>query len=234
MERALRAGGVPFEVIAGAPAGRYGARVTFRSHRGCEDAVARALGTTVHPWGTPDWMGVRVHPDGRVHCKPYHRVVELDDRFAVVTPFTGTLYPVMASQDNGETELYLRQSHASDWSAFVDRCLAPLTTRSPFTFALSPHHAADSFCVSMRWRGSRIDAISVFAADRSLPSDRDIAGAWVAGLDDDDRDAYEAALGGVRSIGPRPRHGWHAMLAWTLEADGRFHRAVSLRVPIMM
>jgi hypothetical protein len=85
----------------------------------------------------------------------------------------------------------------------------------------------------MRWRGSRIDAISVFAADRSLPSDRDIAGAWVAGLDDDDRDAYEAALGGVRSIGPRPLHGWHAMLAWTLEADGTFHRAVSLRVPLM-
>ena len=83
----------------------------------------------------------------------------------------------------------------------------------------------------MRWRASRIEAISLFADDRSLPSDRVIADEWIAGMSADDRDAYEAALGGVRSIGARPLHGWHAMLAWTLEADGTAHRAVSLRVP---
>jgi hypothetical protein len=231
MERAARAGGVPFEAIAGTPAARYGARVTFRAQRGCEEALARALGTTRHPWGTPDWMGVRVHPDGRVHCKPYHGVVKVDDRFTTVAPFTGTLYPVMASLDNGVTELYLRQSHATEWDAFLTRALAPLTTRSPFSCAPRPHHAPGSFCVSLRWREERIDAISVFADDRSLPADREIAEAWIAGLDATDRDAYEAALGGVRSIGPRPRHGWHAMLAWTLEADGTHHRAASLRVP---
>lgn len=176
-------------------------------------------------------MGIRVRPDGHVHCKPYHRVVELDDRFAFAVPLAGKLYPVMASHDDDVTELYLRQSHASNWFAFVDQYLAPLTKRAPFTFAPQPHHAARSFCVSIRWRVSRIEAISLFADDRSLPSDRVITDEWIVGLDSDDREAYEAALGGVRSIGRRPLHGWHAMLAWTLEADGTSHRAVSLRVP---
>jgi hypothetical protein len=35
----------------------------------------------------------------------------------------------------------------------------------------------------------------------------------------------------VRSLGKRPPRGWHGMLAWTVDAEGSWHRAASLRVP---
>src|SRR4051812_21301067 len=71
---ALRsAGGVPFEVIVGTAPG-HGVRVTWRAAEpGGAAALARAAGLADHPWGTPDWIGLRGRADGTARCKAYHR-----------------------------------------------------------------------------------------------------------------------------------------------------------------
>src|SRR5262249_36962067 len=124
METALLAGGVPFEVIAGTPAERYGARVTFRPSRDSR-RLAAAFGLESHPWGLPSWIGIRVSRSGAAEIKPYHRLHRLDDRFQLPFEFTRDLYPVAASLHGDQTELYLRQQTSSTWESFVDRALAP-------------------------------------------------------------------------------------------------------------
>lgn len=192
--------------------------------------MARALGVAGHPWGVPDWIGTRVPPDGRLHSKPYHRVIDLDDRFHLPPGLPATLHPVMASLDGDVVELYLRRSDPCEWVTFVDRCTAVLSAPQP-VFSPHPRPAPESFCVSLRWRNGSLSAITVFADERALPDDAAIRAAWPIGMDPGDREVYEVALGAVRSLGKRPLRGWHGMLAWTLEADGTWHRAVSLRVP---
>ena len=58
----------------GTPASRYGARVTFEGRGEARAALAATFGIGRHPWGTPDWVGVRVRPDGTRGVKAYHRV----------------------------------------------------------------------------------------------------------------------------------------------------------------
>src|SRR6266542_1740758 len=73
VKTAIRGNGVPFEVIAGAPISRYGARLTFGATGNRWD-LARALGLAGHPWGAPTFVGIRVLADGTLHAKPYHRL----------------------------------------------------------------------------------------------------------------------------------------------------------------
>jgi hypothetical protein len=53
-------------------------------------------------------------------------------------------------------------------------------------------------------------------------------------MDEAERSAYEAALAGVRQLGrpgPRGMAARHALLGWTWERGGGWHRAASLRLP---
>ena len=131
----------------------------------------------------------------------------------------------------GAVELYLRLSEPCEWAGFAQRCLTLLPPARPFDFSPYPRVAPESFCVSLRFEDQRPTALSIFADERALPPDGSIARAWMADMTPGDRDAYDIALGAVRSLGRRPPCGWHAMLAWTVEADGTTHRAASLRVP---
>jgi hypothetical protein len=64
-----------------------------------------------------------------------------------------------------------------------------------------------------------------------LPDDKQVRDAWMKDMTHEDQYAYETALAGVRSLGPRVLGAWHAVLSWTLEDNGRWHRAASLRPP---
>ncbi len=229
---ALAAGAVPFEVIAGTPFARYGARITFRAG-GDPAGLATTLGLAEHPWGLPTWIGLRARLDGAVHVKAYHPPERLDrQRFALPAGLPEGLAPVMAALDGDSAELYLRLLPHQSWTSFVAAALAPLGGAADVP-AFSPHPkpADGGFCLSVRWVGGAPAAVSLYADQRSLPGDAAVRRAWAEGMDETERGAYEAALAGVRSLGDvgatRARHG---MLAWTRERGGGWHRAASLRV----
>jgi hypothetical protein len=228
IELALAVGGRPFEVIAGAPAARYGARITFRpSGDPCQ--LAAAFGLERHPWGVPSWIGVRVLAAG-VRRKAYHKLNRLDDRFALPTNLPDDFYPVMASLDGDATEVYLRARSPRPWDSFAAICTAPLGG-SKVSFAPRPRPAAHAFCLSFRWCNELLTAVSLYADYHALPDEQTTRAAWIAGMTESDAYAYEMALIGVRSLGQLRRGASHAMLAWTLEDNGDWHRAVSLRMP---
>jgi hypothetical protein len=95
LERASACGATAFEVIAGAPFARYGARVTFE--HSSPEILARAFGLDTHPWGIPRWIGVRAVPGGEIRVKAYHRVERIDERFVIPQGWPRDLYPIMAS-----------------------------------------------------------------------------------------------------------------------------------------
>jgi hypothetical protein len=227
MFMAIEAGGVPFEVIAGAPSARYGSRVTFRAERD-PHALAEVFGHAAHPWGTPTWIGFRVRPDGTARSKPYHRLSTLDDRFTLPAGLPSGFRPVMAALDDDQIELYLRFGGEMPWDRYVAACTAPLVI-TPTTFDPHPRPVGQAFCLSLKWTRGELTAITVFADHRALPDDRTIQQHWTRQMDDLDRCAYERALAAVRSIGRRGT-AWHAMLAWAFERDGDRHRAASLRL----
>ncbi|HYG62648.1 MAG TPA: hypothetical protein VEL74_08705 [Thermoanaerobaculia bacterium] len=241
--RAADAGGAPFEVIAGAPFRRYGARVTFRP-TGEAGSLAAAFGLDSHPWGDPTWVGIRVRPDGSVQAKAYHRLEgslgRLDGRFVLPPGLPAGLRPVMAALHEGSRELYLRLGPAApSWTSFAAAVGAALEMNGiekDLPFSPPPRPAEDGFCLSLRWQDGALTTLSLFADQRSLPGDGEIRRAWPEGMDETDRNAYEAALAAVRGLGRLPpSHAWHGMLAWTLElspeGSGFWHRAASLRVP---
>ena len=228
LERACASGATPFEVIAGAPVARYGARVTLQ--HASRETLARAFALDAHPWGTPRWIGIRASPGRPLRVKPYHLVDRLDARFDLPADWPDDLYPLMASLDGGAVEIYLRKKHACGFRAFATRCFAPLAVAPP-AMEPTPRPLDDAFGVSLRREDGRITAVSVYANWRALPRDRDVERIWSASLEPQDRAAYELALAGVRSLGFLPSGNWHAMLAWTADAAGEHHRAVSLSAP---
>jgi hypothetical protein len=244
LDAALAAGGQPFEAIAGSPVDRYGARLSFRP-AGDPAPLAEEFGLAEHPWGLPAWVGVRVRPDCSLHAKGYHRLPRLDTEawaegtFAVAgrrLPLPARLpeglYPVMGSLEGEEVELYMRLAPARTWSSFADLCTpgAGAASEAP-RFAPHPRPVDQAFCLSLRWAaGEELTAVTLYADDRALPDDRDTARLWREGLDELDATAYEAALGGARSLA-RPRaRARHALLAWARERSGTWHRAASLRL----
>ena len=228
MTRALGAGGLPFEVIAGVPAEQYGARVTFRPV-GDPARLATAFGLERHPWGVPSWVGVRIASTGAGRVKPYHRLTRIDDRFALPAGLTGDLYPVAASLDGDKTELYLRCRSPMPWQTFVEATLAPLGG-GEYPFAPWPCSRSDSFGFSMCWSGTRLQAVSLYAFSGALPDDFSIERQWASGMTEIDRTAYAMAITAVRSLGRLTRGKRHGLLAWTLERGAKWHRAASLRI----
>jgi hypothetical protein len=228
IESALNAGGLPFEVIVGVPACRYGARVTLYP---AADAarLALAFGLERHPWGVPSWIGIRVMPTGEAKVKPYHRLTRVDDRFLLPTELPADLYPVAAALDGATKEIYLRRRAPISWDHFVSAAVAPLGHRD-FVFQPYPRSALDGFGLSLRWTGDRLDAISLYAFSRALSDDQAIQRQWTQGMSEIDLRAYEMAVVGARSLGRLRRGKRHSILAWTLEQNGEFHRAVSLRI----
>lgn len=230
MERASEFGALPFEVIAGTPFARYGARVTFKHESPA--MLAQAFGFEGHAWGPPNWVGVRVRSDGTLLKKAYHRVESLDARFAVPDEWPKDLYPVMASLDGDAVELYLRKRNACSFTGFAERCLSSLGADYPLPRTMPhPRPRDHAFCVSVRRESGRVSAVSLYADWRALPRDSEIERLWSQDLDEEERTPYQLAVAGTRSIGFLPSGNWHAMLAWTAEANGQRHRAVSLAVP---
>jgi hypothetical protein len=227
LERAGRCGARPFEVIAGAPFARYGARVTVEHP---SEALAAAFDCLGHPWGAPRWLGIRAVPGRGVRVKPYHAVPRLDDRFAVPPEWSADLYPVAASLDGDAVEIYLRKRRACPFSAFASQCLAPFGLVAP---AVKPFPAPhdDAFAVGLRRERDRVTAVSLYADWRALPRDEEIAALWRADMEPADLITYELAVAAVRSLGFLQTGTWHAMLAWSVDIGGGWHRAVSLATP---
>jgi hypothetical protein len=221
----LDAGGEFFEAVVGEPIATYGPRLTLTPPEG---AVLDAYAD--HPWGPPTWLGLRVGPDGTVIAKPYHRVRKLGDRFTLPAGVPRDIRPVMAAWHGETKELYLRSTPAERWSVFAAE-VAALVDAVPPACVPCPRPSAGSFAFSLRWISGELSGVTLFADDRSLPHDDDeIARAWIAGMDAVDREAYLAAYAGVCAFAPSPTRARHAMLGWTIEADGQSHRAASLRV----
>ncbi len=229
LQRAEEAGGAPFEAIVGSPVDRYGVRLTL-APQGAPAELAAALGLADHPWGPPDWIGLRMTAQGEVRAKAYH----LHRRArAPLEPPAGApvhLLPVMAALDGGSTELYLRLDRQLDWGAFAARCAALLGGREP-AVAPRPRPVARGFCVSFAWEDGELASVTLYADSRGLRDDASVRRQWSRGLEARDLAAYEGALAGTRSLGRQPLGGWHAMLAWTLDSSGLWRRAVSLRLP---
>ena len=220
---------IPFEAVVGTPAGRYGPRLTFRHREGGRfTGLAARAG---HPWGAPDWVGVRVR-DGRPHLKFYFaRARGLGD----ADPPAGApddLHPVMAAREGDREEVYWRCRRATGWRTFAQRCAALAGAEPPECRPL-PRPAEYGFALSVARTRGAITAVTLFADHRCLPGDAETARQWAASMPEQEQRFYEAALGGVRALGPRPRHGWHGMLGWTLDAGGGSSRAASLLVPVV-
>jgi hypothetical protein len=231
---ALRAvGGVPFEVIAGTPAARYGARITFRPG-GDPVALAGAAGLSDHPWGVPDWIGVRTSADGTVRCKAYHR---RPPRLAITTVHRGLppgLDPVMAARDGDAVEVYALCPGERSWRSFVSESLAPLPRAArageAVTFSPVPRPARRGFAVSARHEGDVLSAITVYAFPRSLPrADDEVLAAWTEGMAGDERTSFGHAVVSAQRLTDGPGR-LVGLLAWTFDANGVSSRAISLQV----
>ena len=211
---------------------RYGVRLSVRPRAG-DYTLAAELGLPAsHPWGAPTWIGVRV-TEHAVVAKPYHRWTDLppaEQRRLLQRDIPSGVSPVMASHTADVVELYCWGYHEDTFRPFATRMLEPIGVTA-LSVSPVPHPLPDGYGASFRWSGETLATVSVFANDRTWLHDDDVARAWTGGMSDIDRHHYDTSLAGLRSIGPMPRHGWHALLSWTVERDGIHHRAVSLRVP---
>jgi hypothetical protein len=229
IRQALAFGATPFEVIAGTPAACYGARITFRLPQSKHPILAE-FGLADHPWGDPEWIGLRVTVDGELIAKAYHARVKPCHLRRHLEPLRPFLYPVMASLHRGIREDYFRCHSLLNWSEFVTTSAGSLGTFATH-FEPEPQPVMSAFCVSTGVQGESLRVITVFADHRSLPDDESIRTLWTKDMSASDAEAYELALAGVRSCGARRFGSWHAMLSWTLERDGSCHKAASLRFP---
>jgi hypothetical protein len=230
MERAIDASARPFEVIVGSPHARFGARVTFRLPEAASDRIAHELGLEPHPWGPASWLGLRISHQGDVEWKSYHRARAVPRDLTPPRAAPAPLVPVMAALHRDKYEVYYRLAERMRWVDFAASAMRLASADPPRTdIPISP--AVDAFCLSLSWVGKDLGSLTVFADDRTLPAEPEASQLWRDELpDDDDRVIYDAAVAGVRSLGPRAARGWHAMFAWTCSCDRQVSRAVSLRV----
>ena len=237
VERLRDTGATMFEAVVGAPLARYGPRVTLNPGPD-PAATARRLGFGAHPWGPPSWYGLRFGPDDELRVKAYHRTSPergwdlVPARARLPAGLPDGLVPQVAALDGDRTEVYFRRLPAGPWTSFAAACLDLLTTpavEAP-AYAPLPRPVPEGHCVSLSWSGDELAAVTLYAQDRCLPDDPEVAQAWVRGLEEVDRRSYEAALGAVRAIGRAGPRRCHGLLGWTTAADGSTSRAVSLRV----
>ena len=96
VQRAIALGARLFEVVLGAPADRYGARLTFSA--GPDAAgVAGAFGLAAHPLGPPAWLGLRATHDGALRAKAYHRPDPAGDPWPLPHGYPKGLQPALMS-----------------------------------------------------------------------------------------------------------------------------------------
>ena len=227
--RRLRATGSQlFEVISGTPAATYGARLTFRPGAD-ERAFAQAAGLADHPWGPPDWIGVRTKPDGAVQCKAYHRYPPRLSFAQVHRGLPPGTEPVMAALDGERLEVYAVYSGQISWETFGRQCLAAFDGR-PVDAGMRLAARARGFGVSVKQFDGNIEAISLYAFSPALPNDDQVTTSWIAQLEADEADQYDVATGAAASLG-KVIGRRHALLAWTYEPSGFVGRAASLRAP---
>lgn len=224
------AGGVLCEVIAGTPDSRYGARLTFRAARDRDPAaVARAAGFGDHPWGVPDWIGVRTAADGTTRCKAYHRRPPPLGRALIHRGLPDTCVPVMAALDDDGIEIYALSLGDVSWRAFADRCVGPVGGRAPDPgMLLSPRPRG--FGVSVRHRDGERTRTTLFAMAKTLPSDERVTAAWTAAMTPTERDSFDLARAAVANLGRRPGRAYQ-LLAWNYTTGRPDGRAASLNVP---
>ena len=219
-----------FEVIAGAPVEQYGTRFTLELPEENKPKIAERFTYDLHPWGLPDSIGIRIDNTGEMQTKAYHMLDPVDDRFVLPTGRPDHLVPVMASQKQATTEIYLRKAQACDWNNFVEQSFQPFGIRSKLNRI--PLRPSDfGFCVSYKYFKEQLSAITVYADFMTLPREDEIPELWCEGLGEKDKSHYEICWAAVRAMGKVPGRGHHAMLAWTFERTGSSHRAVSFRVP---
>ena len=234
LETALKKAGIlgahPFEVIAGTPRARYGARITLRLPADKSNFLS-AFGLDRHPWGPPEWVGFRIKAVDQLVIKAYHRVVQKGS-LSFHEKLAPELYPVMAALHDGGTETYLRYGGCCPWEEFVSMALSgwPEDVRL-CDFQPHPRAVPDAFCVSERMQGGELQSISLFADYHALPDDETIQDLWTHDMSPHEREIYELTLAAVRSCGERHLGTWHGMLSWTLERGGIWHKAASLLFP---
>jgi hypothetical protein len=231
--KAWTMGARPFEVIAGTPHCDYGPRITF-SLPSEKNVFSDIFGVPDHPWGQPQWMGLRMDGSGKVIAKLYHRLKVLP-LLPVPNSVARDLYPVMASRLGKATEIYARFSGLCEWQEFVTSCISGLGFGGKFAADYSPWPKArrHSFGASFRFSDDCLISVTVFADQLALPDDETIRAAWVRDMSALEIDRYELTYAVVRSLGRRRLGGWHAALGWSVDAEGRRNRAASLRSPVI-
>lgn len=223
-------GAHPFEVTAGTPRARYGARMSFFPPAEKSEFLA-TFGLTGHPWGRPVSVSLRTNNKGEFVIKAYHRLVP-PLTFSFHEKLAGQMNPLLAALHNEATEAYFVYAGSCPWSEFVNLCLTSLGTVPPqIDFQPSPRSIPGSFGAGVLSREGEVKAITVHADYRSLPDDETISRLWTLDMSDTEREAYELTLAAVRSCGARMFGSWHSSLGWTFERGGVWHKAASLHFP---
>jgi len=137
----------------------------------------------------------------------------------------------MFALDGDRLEVYATLPAELGWEEFAARATAalPAPPAQP-EFRPRPRRRAHGFAMSARHRGSRLEAISIYAFDRALPDDETVIAEWSADLGPDEHAAYAGAVGAVAGWATSLA-GAHGLLAWSFDASGGHSRAASLRVP---
>lgn len=237
---ALAAGARPFEVLAGAPYERYGARLTFMPRRGAASQLAAALAIDDHPWGPPTLVSVR-WTTGRLVVKAYHHMGRhagrLPDGFAVPLNVGDDLELQHAALEGDWVEVYFRSTRERSWRSFVTSSLAPLYGQEraeAFAEAARPRpRPADrAHWVSYRCQRGALQAISVAAFERALPAERTVRAAWAQGLGSDDAARYERLVAAACTYGQIRGGSTNSYLAWSIDASGAEQRVAALAIPV--
>lgn len=237
VRRLRAAGGVAFEVVAGTPVESYGARITFRPARGSNERertqLAAVAGLDPHPWGTPDWIGIR-SGGGLIRCKGYHRRPPALGFTRVHRGLIPGVRPVMASLDGDATEIYAIWPGEISWDVFVERALAGFGSElwmhlRTSRFPPYPRPRRDGFAMSARHVGDRLTTITLYALAPSLPADERIFAEWPAAMTEPEQSAYALAVNAAGRWG-HVDGPLHRALAWTFDRSGLVSRAASLRI----
>lgn len=230
LEKAFMLGAHPFEVTAGTPRARYGARMTFYPPAEKSEFLA-TFGLTGHPWGPPVSVGLRTNDKGELVIKAYHRLVP-PINFSFHEKLNQHMTPALAALHQNATETYFEYTGSSPWDEFVRLCLTSLGAAPPeVDFQPHPRYSPRAFFASVLSREGEVKVITVHADYPSLPDDETISRLWTLDMSDTEREAYELTLAAVRSCGARMFGSWHSTLAWTFERGGVWHKAASLHFP---
>jgi len=223
---ALRGAGARlFEVIVGTPSPEYGGRVTFLTGEAEPDTVVRLAGLSGHPWGRPDWIGLRTDADGSVRAKAYHRRPPLDTAL-VHRGMPEVVRPVMAARSGQTIEVYAMVPGQSTWERFAPAALAPLgCAPEPPGVTIVPR--TSGFAVSVRHDAGVLSEITLFATAHALRPDAELAQEWVAGLGPEAVEQHRRQVIAAATLG-RVRGRRYRMLAWRYTGEGLVGRAVSI------